>query len=171
MPGSNPFAAIVIGLAAILATDHAAAEELGGSGQWLARSHQAGQQKLCYAISAPVESAGGPDGRGPVGALITSLDGGATRDQISVVLGYQPKTGTVIRAAIDGKNYILRRIDGDRAWAKDEAADKMIVAAMKRGNRMRVSGTTAAGDKVEDTFSLAGLSKTLRLVAGACSIP
>ena len=171
MPGSKPFAAIAIGLAAMLATAHAGAEELGGSGQWLARVHQEGAQKLCYAISAPIESSGGPGGRGPVGALVTSSDGGATRDQISIVLGYQPKAGTVVRAAIDSKNYILRRIDGDRAWAKDEAADRMIVAAMKRGGRMRISGTTAEGDKVEDTFSLVGLSKTLRLVAGACSIP
>jgi hypothetical protein len=46
----------------------------------------------------------------------------------------------------------------------------MIVAAMRRGNRMRVSGTTESGVTVEDVFSLAGLSKALRLAAGACGL-
>jgi hypothetical protein len=161
-------ATAAFGLAGLAST--AMAEDLGGAGQWLARKHEESGRTFCYAISAPIQSSDAVDGRGPVGALVTNLEGGAARDQVSLALGYSPKAGTVIKATIDGKNYILRRIEGDRAWARDEAADRMIVAAMRRGNRMRVSGTTESGVTVEDVFSLAGLSKALRLAAGACGL-
>jgi len=164
----NAFGTALAVLTLTILANAAAADELGGAGHWLARSHTENGLKFCYAISAPTESVGKLKDRGNVGALVTSLEGGATREQISVVLGYKPKSGTVIRAAIDGKNYILRRIEGDRAWAKDTAADQMIVAAMKRGNRMLVSGTSESGVEVQDTFSLSGLMKSLQTAADAC---
>ncbi len=168
LAGLATILARLAGLAAILAAGPALAEELGAAGQWLARAHQQDGAKLCYAISAPTESAGQVTDRGPVGALVTHVDGGATRDQVSVALGYAPKAGTLIRLNIDGKAYILRRIEGDRAWARDAAADRLILAAMKKGNRMVVTGVNDNGAKVEDIFSLAGLSKTLRMAAESC---
>jgi hypothetical protein len=153
-----------------LAPCSARAEDLGSSGDWLARTHSDGAQKLCYAISAPQKSNAAIAGRGPVGVLVTHLEGGGAKNQISAALGYRPKSGTLVRLIVDGKPYILRKVDGDRAWARDGAADDLILRAMRKGNRMLLTGVTEDGEEVEDTFSLSGLSKSVKMAAGACGV-
>jgi hypothetical protein len=105
-----------------------------------------------------------------VGVLVTHLEGGGAKNQISAALGYRPKSGTLVRLIVDGKPYILRKVDGDRAWARDGAADDLILRAMRKGNRMLLTGVTEDGEEVEDTFSLSGLSKSVKMAAGACGV-
>lgn len=162
---------LLVALIGVLGLSRVAmAEELGSSGDWLAMTYQDGDKKLCYAISAPNKIGGQLSGRGPVGVLVTHLNGGSAKNQVSAALGYKPKSGSLVRLIIDGKPFILRKVDGDRAWAKDAVADDLILRSMRRGRRMLLTGETEDGQKIEDSFSLNGLSKSVRMAAGACGI-
>jgi hypothetical protein len=108
-------ATAAFGLAGLAST--AMAEDLGGAGQWLARKHEESGRTFCYAISAPIQSSDAVDGRGPVGALVTNLEGGAARDQVSLALGLAERD----RHQGDDRRQELHSAPDRRrrAWGKD----------------------------------------------------
>lgn len=146
------------------------AETLGGSGDWVALTTEQDGTKLCYMISAPIETTGRVKDRGKVGAMVTHANGGDARDQVSLVLGYFPQKGLPVRVTIGGRNYALTKFQGDRIWTSGDEADQDMVRAMKAGNRMTVAGVTTQGVKVQDTFSLKGFTKTHQTISAACGL-
>ena len=55
---------------------------------------------------------------------------------------------------------------GDTAWAEKDDAD--IVAAMKDGKTLKVSGTSWKGTETTDSYSLAGISAAIDEIDSAC---
>jgi len=44
-----------------------------------------------------------------------------------------------------------------------------LVKAMKRGNKLKVTGTSSRGNKTVDTYSLTGFTKAMQSIDKACS--
>jgi hypothetical protein len=142
---------------------------LGVSGDWEAFAYEAEGSKVCYATSAPKKSEASKKGigRGPVHFMVTHWPGKKVKSQPSVMVGYKFKDGADVSLAVDGKTFALYPVD-NMAWTDKVETEKAILAAMKSGQAMVVSGTSAKGTATKDSYSLAGLSAALVLIDSAC---
>jgi invasion protein IalB len=164
------FALIVLGLAWGFSTSAMAAppKVLETSGDWTAFAEGDAGAKVCYTASAPTKKEGEYSGRGEVAVLVTDNMHDKTRDVVSVVAGYTYKTGDDVLLQVDETKFHMF-VHQDRAYSRDSATDKAIVAAMKKGTRMIVVGTSNKGTRTTDSYSLAGFTKTFDAVSKACS--
>jgi hypothetical protein len=142
-------------------------EVLGTFGEWSAFAEGQGASKLCYAASAPVKKEGKYSSRGDVAVLVTDNLSDKTFDVVSVVSGYdfQPKEDVLVQ--VDEKKFNLFS-KGDRAWNSDAAADKAMVAEMKKSSKMLVVGSSNKGTRTTDTYSLSGFGKAYEAITKAC---
>ena len=147
------------------------AEEIGAFGAWYAMTSGEGGEKLCYAISGPQVSLGRIPDRGEIGVMVTHLDGGTVRDQVSVALGFEPSKSKATKIKVDtGGNINMRLTDGDRVWIREASLDRKLVAQMKKGDNLIVTGLSSKGVASQDTFSLDGFSKAYDAISEACGV-
>ncbi len=147
------------------------AGELGSFGAWYAMTAGEGGDKLCYAIAGPQVSLGKIPNRGEVGLMVTHLDGGALRDQVSVALGFEPSKSKPTKVKVDkGGNINMRLNDGDRVWIREGSLDQKLVLQMKRGDNLIVTGLSSKGVASQDTFSLDGFTKAYEAISQACGV-
>jgi invasion protein IalB len=159
-----------IGLGILLAPV-ARAEDLGVFGDWYALTQDEGKTKLCYMVAAPTHSLGEVANRGDVALMITHQAGGKVRDQVSIIMGFEPHKTKVTKVKVDkGSNVLMRVIDGDRVWIKEANVDRQLVGKMKNGNNLIVTGMTAKGVATQDTFSLSGFSRAYAAIGKACGL-
>lgn len=161
----------ILGGTALLLPAVAQAEDLGNFGAWYAFTQGEGQDKLCYMVAAPIQSLGEIPNRGEVGLMVTHQMGGKVRDQVSVALGFEPHKTKYTKAKVDRSgNILMRLVDGDRVWIRDTNTDRQLVARMKGGDQLIVTGMTSSGVASQDTFSLDGFSKAYAAISLACGV-
>jgi invasion protein IalB len=162
---------LIVALGALLVPAAARADDLGNFGAWYAFTQGDGQAKLCYMVSAPVQSLGAIPNRGEVGVMVTHQMGGKVRDQVSVALGFQPHKTKYTKAKVDRNSTVLLRVvDGDRAWIRESNVDRQLVARMKSGQNLVVTGMSSNGIASQDTFSLDGFTKAYAAISLACGV-
>jgi hypothetical protein len=86
---------------------------------------------------------------------------------VQVIAGYRYKPQSDVTVKIDKKTFTLFTIE-DRAYAESEEDDIRIIAAMKRGSKMTVVGTSSRGTKTTDTYSLLGFTKAKSVIDKTC---
>ena len=161
---------LVLGLAAVAASSSArgeASDVLGTFGEWTAFADGQGASKLCYMASAPVKKEGKYSNRGEAAVLISHNLADKTFDVVSIVAGYDYQAGEDVLVQVNEKKFTLFS-KGDRAWNSDGAADKAMVAAMKKGNSLIVVGTSNRGTRTTDNYSLSGFTKAYEAINKAC---
>jgi invasion protein IalB len=89
-------------------------------------------------------------------------------DVVNFVAGYTYKNGSQVVVKIGKDTFTRLFTDGDKAWAIDDKADKELVAAMKRGQRMIVDGVSSKGTATKDTYSLKGFSGAYKAISSKC---
>lgn len=102
------------------------------------------------------------------------------RNEVQTLMGYplQPTTDTFTHtAAIDGKAYPMKSIpddpatpikDNEAAWLASMDDEAGFVAALKKGSKLVVTGTSIKGTKTTDTYSLTGITQALAAIDKAC---
>lgn len=115
---------------------------LGEYGDWIAYYYQDRGGIVCYMASTPKKDEGKYTKRGDIYTVITHRPSEKSFDVVNINAGYTYKPDSKVTVKIGNKSYNRLFIDGDKAWAIDEAADKELVTAMKRGSRMIVTGTS-----------------------------
>ena len=161
----------IVGAIALLAPAAAEADDLGNFGAWYAFTQGEGADKLCYMIAAPVQSLGEIPNRGEIGLIVTHQVGGKVRDQVSVALGFEPHRTRYTKAKVDRtSNVLLRLVDGDRVWIREASVDRQLVARMKKGDHLVVTGMSSDGVASQDTFPLDGFSDGYAAISKACGL-
>lgn len=154
-------------------------------------------KKGCYMISDAVYSQvmeGNYKNRGHVSLMITRRPALNGSDTVTFIAGYVYEAGSEVILQIDNKNKYFLFGQDDKAWAKDEASDKVLVAALRQAKNFTVEGFSArytkrlenrpvdgSGYKSElgvalihaktfDMFSLNGFSKAYDLLNTVCKI-
>jgi hypothetical protein len=145
---------ILAGLAAAMPA--AARTPLGQYGRWGAFRDKPG---LCFAASEPLGR--GSPGRRPFVAIIRTQRGGAPR--LHVEPGRVPRAESPLRLEIGGRSFTLTGKGG-----KDAREDQRIVAAIRRGDRMRVAGVDARGRRFHDDYPLAGAPSAIDAAIVGC---
>lgn len=142
-------------------------EPLGEFGEWAAYAYKAADTKVCYISSRPTASEPKNAKRDPAFFLVTHMPGRKVKGEISTIIGYPFKKDSTAQLAIDDAAFELFT-NADGAWAESSAAEKKIVAAMKSGAALTVTGTSWRGTQTVDSYSLNGVSAALAKIDEAC---
>ncbi len=141
---------------------------LGQFGAWYAYQLAESGARICYMVSKPVRSRGKYKKRGDVVAFITHRPRDGERDVVNFQAGYTYKPGAKVTARIDKEKTYRLMADRDAAWSKNAAADEILVAAMIKGNRLVLKGTSKSGTATTDTYSLKGFARAHKRINRAC---
>ena len=141
-------------------------QSIGVFNDWVAYTYQAGGEKICYIGSQPTKDEGAYTERGDIWALVTHRSPGL-KGVVSIVMGYNFKEDSDATVKIGSKTFSLFT-QGDTSWAKREADDAALIAAMKAGNNMEVRGVSWRGTDTKDTYSLSGFTKAYEAITTAC---
>ncbi len=137
------------------------------SKDWAVYSHSGDKGKMCYAMSQPKSKAPKSLNHGDVYFFITDRPAENVRNEPSVKVGYQFKSASQVKIDIDGQAFIMNT-DADGAFMNNPTEDAVLVAAMKKGRKMVVSGTSRRGNSTKYDYSLSGVTAALQAVASAC---
>lgn len=142
-------------------------ELLGEFGAWNAYAYKAKDTKVCYVSSRPKASEPKNAKRDPAFMLVTHMPGRKVRGEISTIIGYPFKKDSTAKLEIDEASFELFT-NADGAWADTTATEKKIVAAMKDGQVLKITGTSWRGTETTDTYSLDGITAALTAIDKAC---
>lgn len=142
---------------------------LGQFGAWYAYKLTESGRPVCYIVSKPTRSRGKYKKRGDVVAFVTHRPRDGEQDMVNFQAGYTYKLGTKVTARIDKKTYPLMT-ERDAAWAKNIASNKILVAAMVKGNSLVLKGTSKSGTATTDTYSLKGFARARKRINRACKV-
>lgn len=138
---------------------------------WHVYSAGKGKNRTCYALTVPRETQPANVNRDEVFFLISNWPANKTVNQPSVVPGYQYAANAKAQVQVGSDKFaFFTKNEGGAggAWMEKVPDEKKLVAAMKRGSSMIVTGTSARGTLTTDDYSLAGFSAALEKLASAC---
>lgn len=144
-------------------------ELVGEYGHWSAYTFMEDGNRVCYMASQPVKAEGKYTKRGDIFALVTHRPAEGTRNVFSYITGYTYKPGSDVTVKIEGKSFTLLTQD-DTAWTPDQESDEALSAAIRKGSRMVVKGTSSRGTLTTDTFSLKGSGAAYEAINQKCKI-
>lgn len=142
--------------------------EIGEYGDWVAYTYKEGKNTVCYMASAPKKDEGKYKSRGEIYAVVTHRPADKSYNVVNFVAGYSYKNNSKVIVKIGTTTFNNLFTNGDNAWAPDNATDKKLVEAMKRGQKMIVEGISSRGTKTKDTYSLSGFSGAYRAISAKC---
>lgn len=145
-------------------------KRLGRFGEWEAFAYTEGSAKTCYLAAAAGKVQGGEKGgKTATFLIVTHRPGAKGVDEVSINGAYGFKKDSDVDLQVGPKQYTLFT-KGDRAWAKDSAADKAIVAALQKGKEAGIHATPPKGAAITATVALSGFSDALSAADKACAI-
>ncbi len=148
-----------------------APKQLGSFDAWTSVELTQASNKICYMFARPAASEPKAAKRGEAMLTVTHRPSAKRFDEVSFQSGYPFKQGSPVVVDIDGKKFEFftrTDVDAEAAWAKDDAADRAVVAAMKGGKVLKVRGTSTRNTETTDTFNLAGFGKAYAEIGKAC---
>jgi len=147
-------------------------EPLGTFKDWQAFRIADGSNSICYAVSSPKDTAPKNVRRGAIYVMVTNWPGRNVAGEFSVVSGYPYKADSTATADVDGTKFsMFTQNDAQNeggAWVQDRASETQLIAAMKRGNSMRITGTSGRGTLTTDRYSLSGVTAAIQAIDEAC---
>jgi hypothetical protein len=162
---------------ATIAVTAAAADEVDSRGEpslegafndWSLYELQENGNPICYLSSGLERSSDNVARHRPAVVLITNRPAEARRGVVSVDPGYiYEDSGTVLMSI--GRRQFHLYPKGGQAWAED-ADDQQIIAAIRGGSTLVVTGRMKGGPATTDTFSLRGFGTALAALDRACPI-
>ncbi|HEY3778421.1 MAG TPA: invasion associated locus B family protein [Rhizomicrobium sp.] len=148
-------------------------EILGSFKNWTAYTTDAGDAKVCYALSKPLSSEPRKARRDPIFFLINDWPGRKAKGEPEVVPGYEYKDGSDVTVQIGSDKFALfAKNEGGAggAWVEAQADEERLVKAMKVGSEAVVTGTSKHGTVTRDTYSLSGIADALAKADQACGM-
>ena len=146
-------------------------DQLGVFRDWTAYTAPTPQGKVCYALSNPIASLPKKLARDKAYVIISVWPGRGVHDELEIVPGYLYRDGEPVFAQVGSqRTEFFTRNDGKSgsAWVKDINDESALVAAMRGGSTLTVSGVSKKGTKTTDTYSLSGIAGALDRAHQAC---
>lgn len=147
------------------------AEQLGVFRDWTAYTASTPQGKVCYALSNPIASLPKKAARDKIYVIISVWPGRGVRDELQIVPGYLYRDGEPVFAQVGmQRTEFFTRNDGKAgaAWVKDVNDENNLVAAMRGGATLTVSGVSKRGTRTTDTYSLSGITDAIARAHREC---
>jgi len=130
------------------------------------------KQKICYAISSPVEKTGTYKRRGAPYVVVTYRENDLA--EVGVYAGYPYKAKSTVDITIDTQPkhaFFTTTKTPQIAWARDAAEDKKIVEEMRKGGKMAVTAQAQTKTSSTDTYDLQGFTPAYTRMQALCKAP
>ncbi len=132
---------------------------------WTTYSADIDDKKICYIASAPKGQTGNYNKRDEPYLLVSRVN--AETFEVSVSSGYNYKLNSKVKAVVDTEKFDMFT-KGQLAWASDSKQDKKMVASMKKGGSITISGTSLKGTYSVDKYSLTGFGAAFDAMNELC---
>ena len=169
---------ITLTLAMGLSSAVAEPQELGAFNDWRVFRTTDKIGTVCFALSEPTSKKPAGVKRGEIYFMVSSWPSEKVSGEPSIVPGYPYKEQekAVVEIGTDRFEFYTQnnaKEDGGDggAWMKDTKEEEQLLAAMKKGSKMVVKGTSRRGTKTTDEYSLKGISAALDKLASECGRP
>lgn len=144
---------------------------VGSFGAWGVYT-TAGKAPTCYVLAQPAKRDPADLKRDPGYIFISTRPAEHVRNEVSVAMGFEVKDeGAAGPHAMVGKTVFPMVAKGADLWLKEDGQDAVLLAAMKKGDKLTVEAASQRGKTTTDTFALAGLAQALDKVAKSCKTP
>jgi hypothetical protein len=140
---------------------------LGKFNDWSAWSYAGSKGKICYIHSSPSELIPSSLRHGDVSFFIRTSPGEGISNEANFVVGYPFKENSTVIVDIDGQKFEMFTQE-DSAWLLNAAEEPKLLAAMKAGKKMTVSGTSRRGNATSYSYSLSGVTAASNKIISEC---
>jgi hypothetical protein len=161
-----PLASLLL-LAALTPAQAQSARVLGDFRDWSSYAADDGGGTVCFAMTRPKTTEPTPEGFGDAYLYITNRPGEDVVNEFNVVAGYTFQTGSMAVASVGGQEFALFT-QNDAAWLDDAAQATNLAAAIRAGSTVVVTGTSAAGTEIVQTYSLSGATAAQQAIGAEC---
>ncbi len=134
---------------------------------WTVFIYEGSEGRVCFAASAPTDMQPKTAKRTSVIFYVTTWQKDGVHKELSVRQGYAMKSNAVATVTVGGQNFSLSA-DDDKAYAKDPADERKLLAAMTAGGPMIVKATSAKGTQTTDQYSLDGIAAAVQKLEESC---
>ncbi len=125
------------------------------------------EQGRCFAIAQPVAGGWEKSPWRPF-AAIGYWPRGGLRGQINIRLSHELASGQGALLTLGDQRFPMRGGGAD-VWSADRRADAAILAAMRSGRMMSISGRAKAGGNFTDRYDLRGAATAIDAAALGCA--
>ena len=161
-----PLASLLI-LAALAPAQAQSARVLGDFRDWSSYAADDGSGTVCFAMTKPKTTEPTPDGYGQAYLYITNRPGEDVVNEFNVVAGYTFQTGSTATASVGGQEFALFT-QNDAAWLDDSAQAANLAAAIRAGSSISITGTSATGSRIVQSYSLSGATAAQQAIGAEC---
>ncbi len=140
---------------------------LGKFNDWSAWSYTGSKGKVCYIHSTPSALIPKSLDHGDVSFFIRTSPAEGISNEANFVVGYPFKENSTVTVKIDGEEFTMFT-QADSAWLLNAAEEPKLLAAMKAGRKMTVSGTSRRGNKTTYNYSLSGVTAASDKIVSEC---
>jgi hypothetical protein len=163
--------ALALALAASVALPGAAMAQsvrlLGEHRAWSSYAASDGAGAVCFAMTKPTNVQPQPDGYSQGYLYITNRPGENVANEFNLVAGFAFQPDSMATVTVSGQSFNLFT-QNDAAWLDDAAQSGALASAIRAGSSLTVEGTSAAGIKVVQTFSLSGATAASQSASSGC---
>ena len=126
-------------------------------------------QKICYAITKPIQILPEDKDHGHIFFFVTlNKVNNIIYSEPSITVGYQFRYKSNVKIDIDGMNFIMKT-DKKNAWINNRSQAQQLTKSMKLGHEMIVRGESSRGTHTTYRFSLVGLTSSINSAKLACN--
>jgi hypothetical protein len=122
---------------------------------------------VCFAMTKPESVAPTPDGYSQAYIYITNRPAESVTTEFNLVAGYAFQPDSRATVSVGGQVFNLFT-QNDAAWLDDASQSATLASAIRAGSSMVVEGTTAAGIKVTQNYSLSGATAAQQSIGSGC---
>lgn len=139
---------------------------LGDFRDWSAYGASDATGAVCFAMTKPKSVSPQPDGYSQGELYITNRPGENLVNEFNLVAGFAFQPDSAATVNIGGQVFNLFT-QNDAAWLDDASQSDALASAIRAGSTVVVEGTSAAGIKITQTFSLSGATAASQAI-GDC---
>ncbi|MDB5474433.1 MAG: hypothetical protein JWP99_1736 [Devosia sp.] len=163
--------ACAIAVLAVLTLTHAASAQqvrlLNESRDWSSYGAGDAAGAVCFAMSKPQSITPTPDGYSQGYIYITNRPAENVVNEFNLVAGFTFQPDSVATLSVGGQSFNLFT-QNDAAWLDDAGQSGALASAIRAGSSLTIEGTTAAGIKVTQTYSLSGATAAQESINSDC---
>ncbi|MCR6671151.1 invasion associated locus B family protein [Devosia ginsengisoli] len=157
-------------VASLILTTAASAQQvrmLGEHRAWSSYAASDAAGAVCFAMTKPEAVTPTPDGYSQAYIYITNRPAENVTTEFNLVAGFPFQPDSKATVTVDGQTFNLFT-QNDAAWLDDAGQASTLASAIRAGSSMVVEGTTAAGIKVTETYSLSGATAAQQSIGSGC---
>lgn len=134
---------------------------------WTVFIYEGTDGRVCFAATAPTDMQPKGAKRTPVIFYITTWQKDGVRNEISVKQGYALRANSTAVLTVGNQQFTLAPAD-DKAFIKEAADERKLIAAMATGGAMTVKATSTKGTNTTDQYSLDGMPDAVKKLQEVC---